>query len=303
MRISRNYLLAAAFLAASFVSIACGGPSRTGSVTTPPEKDAKPPSAAPSQAAKAASPEPGVGDRLIVPELVLDGDHLLIAYRHTVIGYESAYGFDTHVYRFRKNADGSLSNLAVTKRLMGGEELVDSREFPHVDERVSVQAFSGGEPKTFYTLILEGEALLAEGGGRRFRYYRDGQGALHIDRSFGQRSYTEVWRRDGSSIVDSRGPSVVGRFEGEWPKPKRYVARPDNDPSGGSDLEFDFFETGGRIKVAANGPEPIAELLVLDSGSSAFSSLDLETLALIDLCFEGDGTVTPLLARAFLASD
>jgi hypothetical protein len=258
-------------------------------------------------APSARGPEaPSVGDEVSIPALGLEHDDLVIAYRHAHHAYLDAYGFDTEVFRFRKNGIGTLRAVAVSKRLPDGEETVAAYDFLHVDGTVTLRPLFEGQNSAECILKPEAKALVARGKDFIFSYSAPEPGLLRIEHRHGARTYVEEWRKaeGGSCLVsDSGGEGAKGRFEGDWPRPLRYIERPDTDPSGGSDTAFEFFDLDKELRFRSESAEPIGEGLFLNLAAAIPKGPDLEAVALLDITLGEERRITPLLARCYFGSE
>lgn len=273
---------------------------------TKPARDASPARSEAAETVPAPVPEPKegrlpeLGEAIEVPALKLGDDQLLLAYRHTGFAYLDANGFDTEVYRFRKNPSGTLKSVSVAKVLMDGETLTDAVDFLHTDRAVTLRSSFQGRGVGDCVLEPEGTALVARGADFIFSYAAPEGGGLRIERRYGTRVYIEEWGRDGASTVsDTMEGGAKGHFEGGWPLPKLYLERPDKDPSGATDVRFDFFDTEKGIKFRADSVVPLGEGFLMGFESAFPQGLPLEALALLDISLGAERRITPLLVRLY----
>jgi len=245
---------------------------------------------------------PQVGDRIVIPAVELAGADFLVAYRHGHHAYVATNGYDTDVIRFwDQRPDGALRDARIARRMMDGEYDVDIIGIARASGEARIVSDRSTLGWSECVLSFAGGTLVAKGKDFSFSYSASAGKGLRIERRFGERVYVEEWGRDGSSAIsDSAGGGSKGCFEGPWPRPDRYVERPDSDPSGESDTVYSFFDVEGGIKFRAESAEPLGECLVAGLGRSRPEGISLEDLALMDLVLGLDRRITPLLARLYL---
>ncbi len=292
--------------------LACSPPRREAKVNAVSAPPAAVPSSGPAPDAFPAAETrnavespvpPAVGEGIAVPPVELGNDDVVIMYKHDHHAYLEVYGFDTEVFRFRKNAEGKLRDVSVGKRLMDGEVAMDGIEFLHMEAGIKLRSVFHGKGESDCLIEGSGHSLKAVGKDFSYSYFApDGQG-MRIERRHGQRVYVEEWNRGGDCLVsDTKGPGATGRFEGAWPRPGRYIERPADDPSGGGDTEYEFFDIEGGIKFRSSSAEPLGEGAVLNLGKAFPNGLDLETVAILDIVLGEGRRITPLLARIYLGA-
>ena len=270
-----------------------------------PSRAAAPQVVVPPADAQGSNDAPKIGEAIVIPAIRLEGADFFLAYRHTHHAYLDAYGFDTEVFRFRDNKNGTIKSVSVSKLQMDGETATDYQDFFHKDDRVTVKSNFAEKGGSDCVIVPEGENLVATGKDFAFSYSTPESGVLRIERRYGERVYVEEWRKAGggqSIISDSKGEGAKGRFEGDWPRPRRYIERPNDDPSGGADSEFAFFDIENGLEFRADSVEPQGEGLLSNFAAAFPQGPSLEAVALLDIALGEDRRITPLLARLYLGA-
>ena len=285
--------LAAALGSCSKAERGGSGPARTG-----PREASAAPAAAPRQ-----GESPAVGEELTIPAIRLGKDDFLVAYKHGHHAYLSTRGYDTEVFRFRLNLSGTIRQGSAAKLLQDGETLVDAFDFLHTNDTVALRSSFAAGGGSDCDIRPEGGALVARGKGFSVSYSAPEPGRLRIERRNGERIRVEEWSRSGSVLSDTMDAGAKGRFEGDWPRPRRYLERPEEDPSGASDLECSFFDLEGSVKFRADAVEPLGEGLVMNFAAAFPQGPSLEALAILELVLGEERRITPLLARLYLGPD
>lgn len=193
--------------------------------------------AAAAPAAPRQAEAPSIGEALTIPAIELGKDDFLVAYKHGHHAYLSTRGYDTEVFRFRLNLSGTIRQGSAAKLLPDGETLVDAFDFLHTNDTVALRSSFAAGGGSDCDIRPEGGALVARGKGFSVSYSAPEPGRLRIERRNGERIRVEEWSRSGSVLSDTMDAGAKGRFEGDWPRPRRYLERPEEDPSGASDLE------------------------------------------------------------------
>jgi len=313
------------FAAALALAASCGQARKEAAEPAPPSAQAVPsvpaaPAATPAPAAKASaipagaleaklaegpsrSAVPEVGGEIVEPAVRLEGASFLVAYRHAHHAYVETYGYDTDVIRFWDAVDGrSLRGARIAQRKIDGEYDVDRMEFVRSEGAVSVKSDRSSLGWSECSLASSGVDVVVTSKDFTVAYSAPAGKGLRIERRHGDRVVVEEWTRDGVAIADTAlDGDAKGLFSAEWPRPSRYLERPEANPEGDDDTEFRFFDVEGGVKLSSEAAEPLSECLVAGLERIRSDGLSLEDIALIELALGEERRITPFLARAFLS--
>lgn len=237
----------------------------------------------------------------VFPQIEVSDASLVILLRHTGIGWEEAFGFDTVVYRYFGGAEAGFVGATLSEIHPEGERIAAryriSEKFGDTFILASL-AIPGG----FGSETLESTIVRREGGfevsGRQARMVRrEGSGLVSFAAPDGNYQERYTLFIDGQEVRKIRGGQIVaeGRFlppwiggsDGAW---LRYVERKPRDAMGAEAIEFHFWQEPGGVSFRAEGVEPLAEGYI--RGFPAFSDSDywLRNLAITD-AIAGEGGI------------
>lgn len=245
---------------------------------------------------------------------------LVIVLRHTGVGWDEAYGFNTLVYRFFGEPDTGYAGATLHELHSGGERLSVRYRFEHKAGGTIIhasRAVEGGLGTELPESTIKQEAGRFRVSGRQARIVRmDEHGRVAFaapDESYEENypfdspSSFEDMYKESRTIRKTRDGQIVavGKFLPPWPERSdenrrlRYLERKPWDPMGAETIEAGFWEESDAALFCVDGVEPLAEGYIRGFPVFSDSPAWLGNLALVD-AVAGQGGI---LRLAYVAAN
>jgi hypothetical protein len=267
----------------------------------------------------AAGMEASAGPLQVKPEFPsIDrrGASLVIALRHTAIGWKDAYGFDTFLYRFFGDPRVGFSGASLGELRPDGERTAANYRFSTLDGggRVAVRRIEAGGlgTETLECVLGVEKDLIRVSGPVSRSVGLDAQGRVRFASPEGdyEESYPfglpRPWGELGAVTKRMNGKTIAeGKFLAPWSLGEalggrlRYVERKPGDRMGVEAVEANYWEESGAILFRVEGVEPLAEGCMYGFPGFSPDPFWLRCLALVDATV-GEGGI---LRVAYVAAN
>ncbi len=238
-----------------------------------------------------------------MPALTKGTEGVLLAYRHTGIGFVEANGYDTLIFRFLTLPGGWLSGCVVSERRLEGEKEVGRYSFSYAGNEIMVSGQTGNEPASGLVpfSISPGKVIVGKPASRVILL--DNADTLTFQSPAGD--YTESFMAGSSNaekrIMITRAGAVESEGKFEYPEKGKIVAfiRDKKDTTGAEEVRITLFvDEKNDYRFRTEGVEPVNEVYASGLQDMLTGDHALENLALIDYVLGKGRDIRPVLAYA-----
>lgn len=238
-----------------------------------------------------------------MPALKKGTEGVLIAYRHTGIGFVDANGYDTLIFRFLTLPGGWLSGCVVSERRLEGEKEVGRYSFSYAGNEIMVSGQTGNEPASSPVPFATSPGKVIVGKPASQVILLDNADTLTFQAPSGD--YSESFMAGTANaekkILVTRGGAVESEGKFENPEKGKIVAvlRDKKDTTGAEEVTTTLYvDEKGDYRFRTEGVEPINEVYAAGLQEMLSGEHALENLALIDYVLGKGRNIRPVLAYA-----
>lgn len=238
-----------------------------------------------------------------MPALTRGTEGVLLAYRHTGIGFMDANGYDTLIFRFLTLPEGWLSGCVVSERRLDQEKEVGRYSFSYAGNEIVVSGQTGNEPTPGPVSFSTSSGKVVVGKPASLVILLDAADTLTFQSPAGD--YAESFVVGSSNtekkIMIIRSGTIESEGKFEYPEEGKIVAiiRDKKDTTGAEEVKTTLYiDEKNDYRFRTEGVEPINEVYASGLHDVLTGDHALENLALIDYVLGKGRDIRPVLAYA-----
>lgn len=238
-----------------------------------------------------------------MPALKKGTEGVLLAYRHTGVGFMGANGYDTLIFRFVTLPGGWLSGCVVSERRLDGEKEVGRYTFSYAGNEIMVSGQTGNEPASAPVPFASSPGKVVIGKPATRIITLDEANTLTFQSPSGD--YTESFMAGSSAankkIVITRAGVVESEGTFENPEKGKIVAvlRDKKDTTGAEEVKTTLYiDDKNEYRFRTEGVEPVNEVYASGLQEMLTGDHALENAALIDYVLGPGRNIRSVLAYA-----